>query len=275
MYCRECGKEVAELTEVCPHCGAEIMKPSIIYTKPQSSSWNAGKTVAVLLGGFLLFVGIPILFGGGALMGVTSFLNQGGGYIGIEGIDVTTGTQALVARELDIGDIIIDDVDRSPPRWLWDPDIEDFVSFRVKAESNDGKPVFIGIIPQHEAFNYLGSAEYDQLTQFVMEDLTRRRPYIEYRHHQGEEITVSPTDLDIWVAESNGIGTQTLTWSPKPGEYWLVIMNSDASPGVNVELGISVKIPILVKIAQGLFLGGLALAGLGVAVIYFGVINPR
>jgi hypothetical protein len=108
-----------------------------------------------------------------------------------------------------------------------------------------------------------------------MEDPPEGDPYIEYDYHQGEEIAVEPTSLEIWVVETSGPGIQTLTWSPEEGEYWLVVMNADASELVDVEAGLAVKVPILTAIAMGLLFGGIVLVGIGIVVIYYGIIRPR
>lgn len=274
MYCRECGKEIDDNVEYCPNCGARVKAQDVRYRKPKSSGWNSGKTIALIVGGLLLMMGVPIIIGGTALYGVTSFLDQGDGYIGVQGVDFETDTQALVVRDMDVRDFVVDDID-SPPRWIWSPNMGDLVNFRINADSNNGKPVFIGITRASKAREYLGSAEYDEITEFRMEDPRERDPYIEYDYHPGDEITQNPTSLDIWEAETSGSGVQTLNWSPEPGEYWLVVMNSDASEVVDVEAGLAVKIPILTGIAQGLLFGGVVLIGIGIVVIYYGIIRPR
>ena len=274
MYCRECGKEIDDSVEYCPNCGARVRTQDVRYRKPESGRWDSGKTVALIIGGLLLMMGVPIIIGGTALYGVTNFLDQGDGYIGVQGVDFETDTQALVVRDLDIRDFVVDDIDR-PPEWIWSPDAGDLVSFRLNAESNTGKPIFIGIALEEDARGYIGSAEYDEITEFRMENPRENEPYIEYDYHQGDEITQEPTSLDIWEVQTSGPGTQTLTWSPEPGEYWLVVMNTDSSEVVDVEAGLAVKVPILTGIAQGLLFGGIVLVGVGIVVIYYGIIRPR
>jgi hypothetical protein len=88
-------------------------------------------------------------------------------------------------------------------------------------------------------------------------------------------LNITPTDLDVWTAEATGSGEQTLVWTPEPGNYWLVVMNADASPDVNIDLGAGVRIPILNYVGRGLFVGGLVLLAVGVAIVYFGAIKPR
>ena len=54
-----------------------------------------------------------------------------------------TSTQVIVGKELDIEDMVIDEMDYNSRRF-WSPTVGDFITFRVTADSNDGKDVFIG-----------------------------------------------------------------------------------------------------------------------------------
>jgi ribosomal protein L37E len=271
VYCRKCGEEMSKNATFCPSCGTPKDRKEITYIKSRGSGIGFGNVVAIIVGGLFILVGISVLFAGGALMGVTGVLDQGGGFIGVDNVDIETNTQMLVAKELDM---MVDDFE-GPPNWVWEPDIGDFVTIKIKADSDDDKNVFIGIVEEREAIEYLDTVEYDQISDFQMDDGRRSQPYIEYRYHPGDQLETAPIELDIWVSEVHGSGEQTLTWSPEAGRYWLVIMNQDGSPNVDVDVGFSVKIPILGNIGRGLFVGGLLVLGLGVAIIYFGVIKPR
>jgi hypothetical protein len=271
--CKRCGNVIDKDAGFCPACGEQTRKSEITYVKANRGGFGAGQAIAVLLGGFLILISIPILFGGGAVMGVSGVFDQGSGYIGVDNVDFETSTQVLIAKSMDIEGLEYDSFE-GPPRWIWEPQIGDLVKFKIKAESNDNKPVFIGIIEERDALEYFGDVEYDFITDFQMENPSSR-PYVTYRKHSGDEVTFEPTDLNIWVEEVHGYGEQTMVWEPEVGDYWLVIMNEDASAGVDVETGLSVRVPILSSIGRGLFLGGLVSLAFGVAVIYFGAIKSR
>jgi ribosomal protein L37E len=271
IYCNKCGKEMPQGADYCESCGAPREFREMKYVKRQGAGNGFGKAVAIIMGGFFILIAVPILFSGGALMGVTGIFDQGGGYIGIENVNFATSTQMLIGREMSV---VIDDYD-SPPSWLWEPDFSDLVTIKIKADSNTGDGVFIGIVEAGDAYAVFGDAAYDQITKFNMENLRGRNPEVTYRYHPGETLTIAPTDLDIWVAEVSGSGEQTLTWSPELGTYWLVIMNEDGSANVDIDAGVAVKMPILDNIGKGLFMGGLVLLAVGVAIVYFGAIKPR
>ena len=272
-YCKTCGKDLPSNADFCPACGETTHKSGITYVKPNKGGIRGGQIIAILMGGFLILISIPFLFGGGALLGVGGVFDQGGGYIGVDNVDLITSTQVIVAKELDIEDMVIDEIDDST-RWNWNPSVGDFVTFKITADSNDGKDVFIGIVEDNHAMNYLKDVEYDYLTDFDVENY-RHDPYIRYRRSSGDELTTIPTDVNIWEAEVSGPGLQTLRWSPEPGNYWLVIMNEDGSQDVNVETSMGAKVPIVGSIGRGMFLGGFVALAIGVAVVYYGAVKPR
>ena len=269
-YCKTCGKDLPSNADFCPACGETTHKSGITYVKPNKGGIRGGQIIAILMGGFLILISIPFLFGGGALLGVGGVFDQGDGYIGVDNVDLITSTQVIVAKELDIEDMVIDD----STRWNWNPSVGDFVTFKITADSNDGKDVFIGIVEDNHAMNYLKDVEYDYLTDFDVENY-RHDPYIRYRRSSGDELTTLPTDVNIWEAEVSGPGLQTLKWSPEPGNYWLVIMNEDGSQDVNVETSMGAKVPIVGSIGRGMFLGGFVALAIGVAVVYYGAVKPR
>ncbi len=270
-YCAKCGSPLPRDSIFCESCGAPRKQGEITYVKTRGGASNGWKAVAIIIGGLMILGSIPFLFGGGALMGVNEWFDQGGGYIGVQNVELSTGTQFLVGKALNI---YMDDYD-GPTHWGWQPDLEDFVTLRVKAESNTGDEVFIGIIEAGDAYDLLGDAAYDQVTEFRMENFKDQYPYIEYRYHPGQALNITPAELDIWVTEISGAGEQTLTWTPESGNFWLVIMNMDGSANVDVDMGVGVKVPILGNIGRGLFVGGLVLLAAGVAIVYFGAIKPR
>lgn len=61
-------------------------------------------------------------------------------------------------------------------------------------------------------------------------------------------------DIESARAQVSWSGTQTLTWEPELGDYWIVGMNADGSMGVDIEIQMGVRLPILRTI------GGIILA---------------
>ena len=271
QYCKKYGKEVEDGAEFCPHCGADLRATDILYTKPGSGGWDAGKVLVVLFGGFLVLVGVPLLFSGTALMGVTQSLNDGRGYIGVSGVDLETDTQAIVFRPMHIDEMVIEEID-GPMERYWHPEPGDFINLKFTLDSNNGKNVFIGIAEESEASPIFAGKTYNAIIDIDMDGPRDSSPQITYRKYSGDPIEGSPTDLEIWTAHAYG-DELTLEWEPREGDYWIVIMNLDGSLGVDVDAGLGVKAPFLDLIGKGLLFGGLVCSGLGALIIYITVVR--
>ena len=271
QYCKKCGEEVEDGAEFCPHCGADLRAKEILYTKPGGGGWDAGKVLVVLFGGFLILVGVPILIGGTALMGITQSLDDGYGYIGVSGVDLETDTQAIVFKPMHIDEMVIDEID-GPMAKYWHPEPGGFIDLKFTLDSNNGKDVFIGIAEESIAGPVFAGKTYYAIIDVDMDSPNDSHPDITYRRYIGDPIEGSPADLGIWVATAYG-DELTLEWEPQEGDYWIVIMNLDGSPGVGVDAGLGVKAPFLDIIGRGLLFGGLVCAGIGVVIIYVAAVR--
>jgi hypothetical protein len=68
---------------------------------------------------------------------------------------------------------------------------------------------------------------------------------------------------------------QTLTWPVEAGEWAVVVMNADGSPGVRTDMSIGAKLGIVLWIAIALLVaGGFLVVGGGTA-MFLGVRHPR
>ena len=94
-----------------------------------------------------------------------------------------------------------------------------------------------------------------------------------YSHHSGGAPAGPPTIHSFWTASATGSGQETLTWGVEPGRYWVVVMNEDASQGVDVDLQIGAKVPILKNLGDVLLTVGVLVGLVGAAVIYYGAIK--
>ena len=82
-----------------------------------------------------------------------------------------------------------------------------------------------------------------------------------YRTTDGSAPTVPPADLDIWVAQSSGTGTQSVTWPLERGDWTVVVMNADGSAGVTADLAVGATVPALDWLIPTLLItGGVGLA---------------
>lgn len=80
-----------------------------------------------------------------------------------------------------------------------------------------------------------------------------------------------PTAKHLWAARAVGSGTQTLSWSPRNGDWRIVVMNANGSAGVRADLAVGARFPHLLWIGIGLLGGGVLLLLLGGGGIYAAV----
>ena len=125
---------------------------------------------------------------------------------------------------------------------------------------NSSKPLFIGIATKADVLRYLNGAPYEQVSDIDVSNnfrlTTKRIP--------GTTQPAAPGDQSIWLAQASGQAPQ-MQWSITSGDYQVVVMNADASPGVALDARAGLKIKGLFGIALGatIFGGLLALLGLG------------
>jgi hypothetical protein len=132
---------------------------------------------------------------------------------------------------------------------------------QIRATGADAaRPVFIGIGPADQVAAYLAASPYDIVTDFSS-------GAVDYRTHPGTTAATPPADRSIWAAQVSGPGTQTLTWPVVNGNWSVVVMNADASPGVSATAGLGATVPDLRPVAIGLLTGGLIFLAVGVTLI--------
>jgi len=88
---------------------------------------------------------------------------------------------------------------------------------------------------------------------------------ISYVVQPGGAPSAPPDREEIWVAQVDGSGEQSLEWDSEGGVWAVVIMNADAARGVSVEADAGVKIDWLLE-------AGAVLAGVGILLLGTGVV---
>jgi hypothetical protein len=109
---------------------------------------------------------------------------------------------------------------------------------KLTATAESGKPVFLGIAPTSRARAYLAGVEHATVM-----DLADRDPV--YRTTGGSPPAAAPAQMDFWVTQSSGPGAQQITWPVENGDWTVIVMNADGSPGVTVEAAAGAEVPAL------------------------------
>ena len=161
------------------------------------------------------------------------------------------------------------DVLTDAPGWVADL-LMDPVDVRVRGSSNSGSDLFVGIAAASDVEAYLEGVAYDEVDRLKFEGSD-----IDYVHHDGTANPGAPGEETLWVTSAEGPGIQTLGWSVERGEWSVVVMNADASAGVDASLVLGVRLSNVVAVLWGVFAFGLiALLG-GGALLFRGAGEPR
>jgi hypothetical protein len=131
---------------------------------------------------------------------------------------------------------------------------------RLTARAADGGEVFLGLAPTSRAREYL-----DSMRHAVLTGMPGGNPTLDVRG-TGAPAT-SPAEAGIWTVQSSGPGTRTLTWTPRAGDWTVVVMNADASPGVTVAARAGAEVPALGHVVTVLAVVAALVLLLGLALI--------
>jgi hypothetical protein len=215
------------------------------------------RIVSLVAAAVLGLFSLGLLAAGGGLLWADS--KKDDGYISTGRDPFTTETYALATENLDI--------DATGAGWLIDEDR--YGKVRLRAESRDGEPVFVGIARTDDAERYLRDVRHDLLT-----DLEYDPFQAEYHETGGSGRPGAPAGERFWAASAHGSGTQTLTWDVEHGDWSVVVMNAGASRGVDVELSAGAEVPFLEPAGWVALIAGLVALGFAGLLTFLGLRSP-
>jgi len=212
---------------------------------------SAGRVILIVLGGIGVLFGLALLAGGGSLLWADRTQREDG-YLTTPTERFATPTYGLTRTRLEV------DTDESG--WLlndrW------FGKVRIRGESPDAKMLFIGVGPEAAVAKYLGSVAHASV-----EDIDFDPFRVKYLPIAGGAPQGPPTEQRFWAVSASGVGTQTLTWKVRDGDWSVVLMNADGSRGVAADVDLGAKLSFLLWVAIGLLIGGALILGGSVALI--------
>jgi hypothetical protein len=216
---------------------------------------SGGRIALLVFGIIFLLVSVGLLTFGGGLMFAHYGIRDSQGYYTTDTVNLQRDSYALVTVPADI--------DMSAGGCCgWQQNWTGLASIRVEGESTDNsREIFIGIGDEDQVKDYLSGVRYDEIREF------RIYPYeVEYKRYPGTGVPELPLD-QVWVASVHGPGTQTLEWDVEPGQWVLVVMNADASLGVDVNGTIGIKFPWLFGVALACLIAGAVLLVVGILMV--------
>jgi hypothetical protein len=208
----------------------------------------------VVIGSLLSLIGVCVLAAGGALAWAGT-QRDGAGYF-------NTSSERLASQGFAVTSDVVDLGDEARPA-DWGSGIGELLKVRLRAEAaGAGEQVFVGVARTSDVDAYLAGVAHD-----VVVDLQTDPFKAEYRAVSGEKQPQRPEDQGFWVASSAGAGRQELVWTPRDGEWTVVMMNADAHKAVAAKVDVAIEVRHLWAIAAGLLGGGFLLSAGGVVLI--------
>jgi hypothetical protein len=220
---------------------------------------SAGRVILIVLGSIGALFGLALLVGGGFLLWADRTQREDG-YLTTPTERFATPTYALTRTRLAVdtegeGRVLNES---------W------FGKVRIRGESSGDKTLFIGIGPQAEVGRYLGTVAHANVQDIDFDPF--RATYLSV---SGGAPRAPPTEQSFWAASASGVGTQTLTWKVRDGDWSVVLMNADGSRGVAADVDLGAKLSFLLWVGIGLLIGGVLVSVGSTALIVLAARRPR
>ena len=195
---------------------------------PAGSGWTTGRIIALAAGSVLLLISLALIAGSGVLIWADNEQVHSG-YLTTSTATPATRGYALASDSVNLHGLglFVDEV-------------------RIRITSSDpSRPLFAGIAATGDVERYLGDVSYTTVHGHDVTD------------HPGARVPAAPAAALPWAARAQGTGTLTLTWAVRGGDWTVVVMNTDARPGLSVRADAGISALALPWIATGLLADGL------------------
>jgi hypothetical protein len=212
--------------------------------------------IAASLAGLL---SLGLLGAGGVLLWGDSKKDEQG-YVTSASHRFHTNTYALASDNLDLDLDGLEDV----------IDSDAYGKLRLKVAPRTDTPVFVGIARTRDVTRYLDGTTHD-LVRDVSFDPFRA----DYDLQAGSARPDAPGTQDIWSASAHGSGAQTLTWDVEDGDWSIVVMNADASRGIDARISAGAEAPLLAPLGWGMTIAGLLVLAFAAGAAVVAVRVPR
>jgi hypothetical protein len=182
------------------------------------------------------------------------------GYLSTDSESFAAGTHAIATENLDF------DLDGAEEL----VDSTGLGDIRLDVDPQSDKPLFVGIARTDQVSSYLADVPHSLVTDVEVNPFEA-----DYSRQEGERSPAAPGGERIWAASTQGTGPQTLTWDVEDGDWSIVVMNADGSPGVRADVSAGAKLPYLTEIGWSALGGGAILLLTAATLIVFAVRPPR
>ena len=208
---------------------------------------RTGPTLALVGGSVAAVVALVLMAAAAVSLWAADYKTDDDGFHTTAAHTYSTPTRALTTDNLDANDV---------PDWLG----ERLGTVRIDPQ---GEGAFVGVARTHDVNAYLDQVAHDQITDLEYDPFS-----IDTARRAGEGRPAMPAAQTFWSASSTG--GRELEWKVRDGDWTVVVMNEDASPGVSVDAKVGAKLPLLDDLGWGLAIPGALLGLVSVALIALG-----
>lgn len=142
----------------------------------------------------------------------------------------------------------------------------DIGTLRLRATAADpGRDVFIGIAANEDVEEYLEGIQHTVLQE------VKFRPFRPgYREVAASSTPALPSLQKFWAASASGPGQQEVTWNLTAGNWTVVVMNAEATPGVSAGLQAGFRSELIKPAATSMLLVGVLALIVGLPLLIAG-----
>ena len=218
---------------------------------------KVGRIIMIVVGALLALIGFGLLAGSTA--GVLAYATQRtDGFFRTGEVRLASATYAITSDRVDL------ESEPGDADWLIDRGALGSVRLTIDP-GRSGTPIFAGIGPSADVAAYLDGVSHDVIRDF---ELSPDR--VLYRRVPGESTPEPPGDQSFWVAQVTAEQADELTWEVESGDWTVVLMNADASRGVDLDARLGIKVDWLLPALIGLIALGLVLLAGGTVLVIVG-----
>ena len=211
---------------------------------------RTGPVLALVSGSILAVVSFVLIIAASVAFWASHYNTDADGFHTTDVHTYSTPTRALTTDNPDVSSDV--------PGWL--DACEHLGRIRIDPQ---GAGAFVGIASTADVNSYLDQVAHDEIT-----DLDYDPFQLDTVRRAGEGRPAMPAAQTFWAAASTG--GRELDWKVRKGEWTVVVMNEDASPGVRVDATAGAKVPLLGDLGWGLAVPGAVLGLLSVGLVVLG-----
>jgi hypothetical protein len=243
--------------------GFTIPAPSA-PTTPRAGGSTSGILMTVF-GSFGILVALAVAAAGAGVLWVDQTQRDGAGFVMSPSERLSSQTYAVTAGYQRTGDALEARsvaLDVHGPSWMFAKDR--LGTLRIHVAPQSGAPMFVGIARTAAVDRYLGTVSHQ-----AIRGMSGGSP--EYAMSPGAAPSGPPARLSTWAAHASGRHDIALTWPVRNGAWTIVVMNADASRGIEADARLGARLGFLGGLATGLLVFGFVSGAAATTLMVFGI----